>query len=59
MSKLGAGSGFNRSYRRTLAGKLGYNGGISSMKPLRASQKAVGMVVLSAVWLLGTGRVWR
>jgi len=32
---------------------------ISSMKPLQASQKIVGMVVLSAARLLGTGRVWR
>ena len=29
------------------------------MKPLQASQKIVGMVVLSAARLLGTGRVWR
>jgi hypothetical protein len=29
------------------------------MKPLQASQKVVGMVVLSAAWMLVTGLVWR
>ena len=29
------------------------------MKPLQASQKVVASVVLSAVWMLVTGPVWR
>ena len=32
---------------------------ISSRKPLQASQKVVGIVVLSAAWMLVTGLVWR
>jgi hypothetical protein len=32
---------------------------ISSMNPLQASQKVVGSVVLSAVWMLVTVPVWQ